>query len=66
MPIRVKLTEEAVILTGAASSSAVRMWLRSFMSLNINAYRSKTRSGMGVAVFFGLMALLGSIQAPAA
>ena len=42
MPIRVKLTEEAVILTGIASSSAARMWLRSFMSLNINAYRSKT------------------------
>jgi hypothetical protein len=47
MPIRVKLTEEAVILTGAASSSAARMWLRSFMPLNINAYRSKTRVWYG-------------------
>jgi hypothetical protein len=65
MPIRVKLTEEAVILTGATSSGAARMRLRSFMSLNINAYRSKTRVWYGCCCIL-LMAPVGSMQTPAA
>jgi hypothetical protein len=65
MPIRVKLTEEAVILTDAASLSAARMQVRSFMSLNINAYCSKTRVWYGCCCTL-LMAPVGSMQVPAA